>query len=298
MTGSADGLGRPAADALLSAGHDVVVHARNRERATALDALVERGAHLVVGDFAEREAVRHVAAELNDADPLDAVIHNAWSPPVPPIPAIADAGRLADPCARPATIVTVTIPPIAPASPAPSEPTSGRASAGTDTAAMATTVHSTAAAPPPSERTPSTVRRGAAVARPGRPGCGSWHLDDRLHARRQRPTTRALQRAGVANWAPQKARCSQPIAIAWNPHPGAGRAAGACGRVEALVGGHRSAEPASKLEHKLHTSSLHTGPRWSRLTVLQRFGHEPTSNDLQVRRHKQPGAASPAPDVS
>ncbi|WLW58376.1 SDR family NAD(P)-dependent oxidoreductase [Streptomyces sp. YU58] len=81
VTGSADGLGRAAADALLSAGHEVVVHARNPERAAGLDALSERGAHLVVGDFAERDAVRRVAAELNDGKPLDAVIHNAgvWS---------------------------------------------------------------------------------------------------------------------------------------------------------------------------------------------------------------------------
>lgn len=50
MTGSTDGLGRAAADSLLSAGHDVVVHARNRQRAAALDALVDRGAHIVVGD--------------------------------------------------------------------------------------------------------------------------------------------------------------------------------------------------------------------------------------------------------
>ncbi|MFG1956672.1 SDR family NAD(P)-dependent oxidoreductase [Nonomuraea sp. NPDC049028] len=92
VTGSADGLGRAAADALLSAGHDVVVHARNRERAAGLDALVERGAHLVVGDFTERDAVRRIAAELNEAEPLDAVIHNAgvWSgPAVMPVNIIA-----------------------------------------------------------------------------------------------------------------------------------------------------------------------------------------------------------------
>ncbi|MFE9773347.1 SDR family NAD(P)-dependent oxidoreductase [Streptomyces sp. NPDC005931] len=81
VTGSADGLGRAAADALLSAGHDVVVHARNRERAASLYPLVERGAGLVVGDFTERDAVRRIAGELNDAEALDAVIHNAgvWS---------------------------------------------------------------------------------------------------------------------------------------------------------------------------------------------------------------------------
>ncbi|MEU5099333.1 SDR family NAD(P)-dependent oxidoreductase [Streptomyces sp. NPDC020996] len=92
VTGSADGLGRAAADTLLSAGHDVVVHARNQERAASLDGLVGRGARIVVGDFTERAAVRRVAAELNDAGPLDAVIHNAgvWSgPAVVPVNIVA-----------------------------------------------------------------------------------------------------------------------------------------------------------------------------------------------------------------
>ncbi|MEW9551101.1 SDR family NAD(P)-dependent oxidoreductase [Nonomuraea sp. NPDC050783] len=77
VTGSADGLGRAAADTLLSEGHDVVVHARDQERATALDTLVKRGAHIVVGDLTDRGAVRDIAARLNEAEPLDAVIHNA-----------------------------------------------------------------------------------------------------------------------------------------------------------------------------------------------------------------------------
>ncbi|MFJ4206050.1 SDR family NAD(P)-dependent oxidoreductase [Streptomyces sviceus] len=92
VTGSADGLGRAAADTLLSQGHDVVVHARNQERAGGLAELVERGAHLVTGDFTDRDAVRRIAADLNDASPPDAVIHNAgvWSgPAVMPVNIIA-----------------------------------------------------------------------------------------------------------------------------------------------------------------------------------------------------------------
>ena len=77
VTGSADGLGRAAADSLLSGGHDVVVHARNEDRAVSLAAFVDRGADIVVGDFTDRDAVRRIAAELNGRDPLDAVIHNA-----------------------------------------------------------------------------------------------------------------------------------------------------------------------------------------------------------------------------
>ena len=92
VTGSADGLGRAAAEALLAAGHDVVVHARNRERAAALAPFAARGADVVVGDFAERDAVRRVAEELNASPPLDAVIHNAgvWSgPAVMPVNIVA-----------------------------------------------------------------------------------------------------------------------------------------------------------------------------------------------------------------
>nr|BFD86697.1 SDR family NAD(P)-dependent oxidoreductase [Streptomyces sp. Xyl84] len=92
VTGSTDGLGRAAAEALLSAGHDVVVHARSRERGAVLDTLVGRGAHLTVADFTQRDAVRRVAAELNDGEPLDAVIHNAgvWSgPAVMPVNVVA-----------------------------------------------------------------------------------------------------------------------------------------------------------------------------------------------------------------
>jgi NAD(P)-dependent dehydrogenase (short-subunit alcohol dehydrogenase family) len=81
VTGSADGLGRLAAESLMSAGHELVVHARNLQRAASLDPLMDRGAVLVVGDFTDRDAVRRVAAELNEAEPLDAVIHNVgvWS---------------------------------------------------------------------------------------------------------------------------------------------------------------------------------------------------------------------------
>jgi NAD(P)-dependent dehydrogenase (short-subunit alcohol dehydrogenase family) len=81
VTGSADGLGRLAAQALLREGHQVVVHARNDERAATLQSLVDQGAALVVADLSDRNAVRGMAAELDVAEPLDAVIHNAgvWS---------------------------------------------------------------------------------------------------------------------------------------------------------------------------------------------------------------------------
>jgi NAD(P)-dependent dehydrogenase (short-subunit alcohol dehydrogenase family) len=83
VTGSADGLGRLTAESLLLAGHGVIVHARNEDRAATLAPLVDRGADLIVADFTDRDAVRRVAAKLKDRPPLEAVIHNVgvWSGP-------------------------------------------------------------------------------------------------------------------------------------------------------------------------------------------------------------------------
>jgi NAD(P)-dependent dehydrogenase (short-subunit alcohol dehydrogenase family) len=77
ITGSADGLGRAAAETLLDDGHEVVVHARNRDRLTAVHDLLDRGAAAVVGDLSDLEATRGVAAQVNRLGRMDAVIHNA-----------------------------------------------------------------------------------------------------------------------------------------------------------------------------------------------------------------------------
>ncbi|MDO9409063.1 SDR family NAD(P)-dependent oxidoreductase [Patulibacter sp.] len=77
VTGSADGLGRSAADALLQERHDVVVHVRSPGRADAVADLVDRGASVVVGDLADPEATRDVADQVNGLGRMDAVIHNA-----------------------------------------------------------------------------------------------------------------------------------------------------------------------------------------------------------------------------
>jgi NAD(P)-dependent dehydrogenase (short-subunit alcohol dehydrogenase family) len=65
ITGSADGLGRLAAQTLLADGHEVVVHARNTERAAALDDLRSDGAQAVVGDLAVRDDVLRLADEAD-----------------------------------------------------------------------------------------------------------------------------------------------------------------------------------------------------------------------------------------
>ena len=65
ITGSADGLGRAAAGVLIGEGHDVVLHARTRERAAAL------------GDLGSAAQTRDLADQVNSIGPMDAVIHNA-----------------------------------------------------------------------------------------------------------------------------------------------------------------------------------------------------------------------------
>lgn len=77
ITGSADGLGRAAAQTLLADGHEVVVHARNRGRLIAMRDLLDRGAAAVVGDLSELEQTRGMADQVNDLGRMDAVIHNA-----------------------------------------------------------------------------------------------------------------------------------------------------------------------------------------------------------------------------
>jgi len=77
ITGSTQGLGRNAAVELLDAGHDVVVHARNAERARSLTDLMDRGADVVVGDLSELTEVTKLADAVNRLGHMDAVIHNA-----------------------------------------------------------------------------------------------------------------------------------------------------------------------------------------------------------------------------
>jgi NAD(P)-dependent dehydrogenase (short-subunit alcohol dehydrogenase family) len=77
ITGSANGLGRATAQTLLEHGHQVVVHARNRDRLTAVRDLQDRGAAAVVGDVSDLEETRGVASQVNRLGRMDAVIHNA-----------------------------------------------------------------------------------------------------------------------------------------------------------------------------------------------------------------------------
>jgi NAD(P)-dependent dehydrogenase (short-subunit alcohol dehydrogenase family) len=77
ITGSADGLGRAAAQTLLDGRHEVVVHARNSDRLKAVPDLAERSAAVVVGDLGDIEQTRGIAHDVNRLGQMDAIIHNA-----------------------------------------------------------------------------------------------------------------------------------------------------------------------------------------------------------------------------
>ncbi len=77
ITGSADGLGKMAAQLLVAQGHTVILHARSSQRAKEALAAVPGAKDAISGDLSSIEATISVAARANELGPLDAVIHNA-----------------------------------------------------------------------------------------------------------------------------------------------------------------------------------------------------------------------------
>jgi len=77
ITGSSDGLGLLAAQRLLAAGHEVILHARNQGRARDAQTAAPQAHGVVVGDLASIAEIRAVAEQANRLGPFDAVIHNA-----------------------------------------------------------------------------------------------------------------------------------------------------------------------------------------------------------------------------
>lgn len=77
ITGSTDGLGRAAAGVLIGDGHEVVLHARSRERAAALSDIAPGAAGVVIGDLSSGSQTRELANQVNEIGRMDAVIHNA-----------------------------------------------------------------------------------------------------------------------------------------------------------------------------------------------------------------------------
>jgi NAD(P)-dependent dehydrogenase (short-subunit alcohol dehydrogenase family) len=77
ITGSTDGLGLGAARTLVREGHDVVLHARSRDRASAVADLARSSSGVVIGDLSSAVETRAVADQVNAIGRMDAIIHNA-----------------------------------------------------------------------------------------------------------------------------------------------------------------------------------------------------------------------------
>jgi NAD(P)-dependent dehydrogenase (short-subunit alcohol dehydrogenase family) len=76
ITGSTDGLGYAAARALIEDGHEVVLHARSRERVAALANLAKKSLGIVIGDLSSAVDTRQIAEQVNAIGRMDAIIHN------------------------------------------------------------------------------------------------------------------------------------------------------------------------------------------------------------------------------
>ena len=77
ITGSADGLGSLAAQALVKKGHRVTLHARNAQRAQDAEKACPGADEALVADLSSLEETKQLANELNNRGPWDAIIHNA-----------------------------------------------------------------------------------------------------------------------------------------------------------------------------------------------------------------------------
>ncbi|KAI0384855.1 NAD(P)-binding protein [Hypomontagnella monticulosa] len=77
ITGSADGLGLLSAQALAKRGHDVYLHARNSQRAQDARAACPAAKDVFIADLSSTEETKSLAAQLNQAGPWDAIVHNA-----------------------------------------------------------------------------------------------------------------------------------------------------------------------------------------------------------------------------
>jgi NAD(P)-dependent dehydrogenase (short-subunit alcohol dehydrogenase family) len=77
ITGSADGLGQLAAQELIAQGHNVVLHARNEQRAADALGKVPGAEAILTAELGSIEQTIELAAKVNAMGSFDAVIHNA-----------------------------------------------------------------------------------------------------------------------------------------------------------------------------------------------------------------------------
>jgi len=77
ISGSSTGLGMMAAELLVSRGHEVVLHARDVNRADDARRRLPKAKAIVVGDLGTIAETKEVAEQVNGIGHFDAVIHNA-----------------------------------------------------------------------------------------------------------------------------------------------------------------------------------------------------------------------------
>jgi NAD(P)-dependent dehydrogenase (short-subunit alcohol dehydrogenase family) len=77
ITGSSTGLGQMAGEVLIRKGHQVVLHARNQRRAQEALVGLPQAESVLIGDLANMEETKQLAAAANALGGFDAVIHNA-----------------------------------------------------------------------------------------------------------------------------------------------------------------------------------------------------------------------------
>ena len=77
ITGSADGLGELAAKQLVSEGHQVVLHARNKARGQEALKKIPGAEAVITADLSNLDETKQLAKDVNALGSFDAVIHNA-----------------------------------------------------------------------------------------------------------------------------------------------------------------------------------------------------------------------------
>ena len=77
ITGSSDGLGFLAAQSLIEAGHQLVLHARNEKRQHQTRNKLPAAEKVLIADLSSIEETKQLAGEVNALGRFDAIIHNA-----------------------------------------------------------------------------------------------------------------------------------------------------------------------------------------------------------------------------
>lgn len=77
ITGSSDGIGLVTANNLIKQGHQVVLHARNEQRATQTRDRAPGAAEVLIADLSSVAAMKKLAADANKLGAFDTVFHNA-----------------------------------------------------------------------------------------------------------------------------------------------------------------------------------------------------------------------------